>query len=463
MAANDGNIEELDVRPLESKFDVVFSRARASGDFENYAEAADDYAEAAVMARDFGESDVRLLESLSRLAYCRYRLGELAQAEASYREALSLMERFHTATHPERFASIIWALAVTLSDERRFDEAEKFFRRSMEISEAWGGPKDRFVADCLWGLSKCLTANNKVKEAEKCIRRAISIYETLPDCYSYLGTNYANLGEIVVQQGRYADGVPILEKAIKLKQEPLSGDQDISIISLSNKAALALIQLKRYKEAQIHLKTALKITSKVYGEHNIETAKRHIAIGNCLNNESKYEQAQKQLTVALGILRSQATEQAAKEASKATQPPAALKQSRAPLRKPNHEPTLLAACLFELTTTYNKLDQKKKYRLALEELVDLYEHSNLPRASLYADTLIKLGSDYDQACQYRKAREYFEKALAVREALFGLEHKLVAECLMRISSCLSHMNKHKEAHEYQMRAENMLSILKRRA
>jgi tetratricopeptide (TPR) repeat protein len=439
MAANEFNANDLeydlDSRQLESRFEQVFSRARASGDFENYAEAANDYAQAAVMARDFGESDVRLLESLSRLAYCRYRLGELAQAEASYREALSLMERFHTATHPERFASIIWALAVTLSDERRFDEAEKFFRRSMEISETWGGPKDRFVADCLWGLSKCLTANSKVKEAENCIRRAISIYETLPDCYIYLGTNYANLGEIVLQQGRFADAVPILEKAIQFKRES-GGALDSSLTGLTSKAALALIQLKRYKEAQVHLKAALKITGALYGPEHIETARRMIAIGSCLNNEAKYEMAQKQLSQAIEILRREKTEA---------------------------DPALVAACLFELTTSYGKLAEKKKYKSVLEELVGLYDRSNLPRASLYADALIKLGVVHDEACQYKKAKEYFEKALTIRESLFGLEHKLVAECLMRISSCLSHMSKHKEAHELSMRAENMLAMLKRRA
>ena len=442
MAVNDLNADEIDACPLESRFESVFSRARALGDFENYAEAANDYAEAASMARDFGEGDLRLVESVSRLAYCRYRLGELAQAEASYREALSLMERFHTTTHPERFASIIWALAVTLSDERRFEEAEKFFRRSMEISESWGGPNDRFVADCLWGLSKCLTANGKIREAEKVILRAISIYETLPDCHSYLSTNYSNLAEVILQQGRYADGVPVLEKAIALKKEANvggAGDFDGSLIALNSKISLALIQLKRYKEAQTYLKAALKVTTTLYGSDHIETARRLIAIGNCLNNENKHTQAQKQLTAALAILRQH------NAAGKTIDPP------------------LMAACLFELTTCYSKLAEKKKYKAVLEELVALYEKTNLPRASLYADTLIKLGAVYEEACQYKKARACFDSALTAREGLFGLEHKLVAECLMRISGCLSRMSKHKEAHEMQMRAENMLSMLKRRA
>ncbi|MBS1990039.1 MAG: tetratricopeptide repeat protein [Cyanobacteria bacterium SZAS LIN-3] len=441
MAVNDLNAEDIDACPLESRFEAVFSRARASGEFENYAEAATDYAEAALMARDFGESDVRLLESVSRLAYCRYRLGELAQAEANYREALSLMERYHTATHPERFASIIWALAVTLSDEKRFDEAEKFFRRSMEISESWNGPKDRFVADCLWGLSKCLTANGKIREAEKAIRRAIAIYETLPDCRAYLSTNYSNLGEVVLQQGRFADGVPILQKAIQLRREEnpaQANDADTAQIGLNSKVALALIQLKRYKEAQASLKAALKITTAVYGAAHLETARRLIAIGNCLNNESKYGPACKQLTQALLVLRNQRDQGGV-------------------------DPSLMAACLFELTTCYSKLGEKARYKATLEELVKLYEGSNLPRASLYADTLIKLGAVYEEACQYKKARACFEDALRAREVLFGLEHKLVAECLMRISSCLSRMSKHKEAQEFHMRAENMLSILKRRA
>jgi len=123
----------------------------------------------------------------------------------------------------------------------------------------------------------------------------------------------------------------------------------------------------------------------------------------------------------------------------------------------------MAACLFELTNCYAKTAEKKKYKAALEELVALYEKSNLPRASLYADTLIKLGAVYEEACQYKKARQCFDTALTARESLFGLEHKLVAECLMRISGCLSRMGKHKDAHEMQMRAENMLNLLKRRA
>jgi tetratricopeptide (TPR) repeat protein len=129
----------------------------------------------------------------------------------------------------------------------------------------------------------------------------------------------------------------------------------------------------------------------------------------------------------------------------------------------NVDASLRAACLFELTGCYEQAEEKRKHKTALEELVILYETSNLPRASLYADSLIKLGVVYDNACQYKKAKECFEKALRAREALFGTEHKLVAECLMRISNCLSRMSKHKEASEMQMRAENMLSILKHRA
>lgn len=424
------------ITPDESQFEAVYAKARESGTYGDYATAAHEYEQAAFVARSFGESDARLFETLSRLAYCRYRLGELSQAEQSYLEALQLLERFHAQTHPERLASVLWALAVLLSDLLRYDEAEQYFRRSMDVSETWAGPKDRFVADCLWGLSKCLTNSGKLLEAEHAIKRAIAIYETLPEnCDEYLSTNYGNLGALNLQRGNFGDAVEFLTKAVNLRRR-LAGEMDAGLISLTSKLALALMQLKRLKEAEKYLRLALKITTAVYGDTDIETARKQIALGNCLNGLAKYDAAEKMLQKALKVVRLQTV-----------------------------DPALTAACLYELVTTYQKTNEKARVKPVLEELLNLYNQPSvkLPRHSLYADAQLKLGALYEESCAFKKAKACYEAALRARESVFGQEHKLIAECLMRLGGCLSKMSQHSEAQEHFRKADAMLNDLKKRA
>lgn len=420
----------------ESQFDALLARGRENGTYGNYAEAATDYAEAAYVAREFGEADERLFDALSRLAYCRYRLGDLRSAEETYREALSLLERFHKESHPERLASVLWALAVLYSDSLRFEDAENYFHRSMDVTEAWAGPNDRFIADCLWGLSKCLTSTGKLSEAQQAIKKAIAIYESLPDnCDEYLCTNYGNLGNLELQMAKLEDAVKHLSKAIELRQR-LAGEVDLALIGLTSKMSLALIQLNRHKEAEKYLKLALKVSNANFGEKSLESARKMIALGNCLNHEKKYAQAEKLLSKAAAVVRQQ-----------------------------NLEPAITAACLYELNTSLSnqKVTDKSRIRAVLEELSLLYERSNLPRQALYAEARLKLGNIYEDACLFKKARTCYESALEARQTVFGKEHKLIAECLMRLSGCRHKLGEYKDAMELQRQAENMLNDLKHRA
>ena len=129
---------------MAEDYNDLYNEARQNGSYGNFEAAAGNYERAAdVAAREFGPEDERLLDSLSRLGYCRYRLGELVKAEQSYKEALTLIERFHNDAYPDRLASILWALAVLMSDAQRYSEAEQYYKRSMAVSETWAGPTDR--------------------------------------------------------------------------------------------------------------------------------------------------------------------------------------------------------------------------------------------------------------------------------------------------------------------------------
>lgn len=429
----------MDTPGPESDYAQAYSRARESGGFGDYATAADEFAMAAAVARDFGEQDERLMDSLSRLAYCHYRLGALQEAEQAYREALSLMEKFHKSKHPDRFASILWALAVLLCDNKRYDESEEYFLRSMAVSESWSGPNDRFVADCLWGLSKCLTGAGKFDQAESAILQAISIYESLSGSENvdeFLCTNYNNLGTLLLQRGKLEGSIKYIKKAIKLRQR-MAGQYDPGLISLTSKISLALMQIKDYEAARRYLKQGLKVTAAIYGEESIDASRKMIALANCLTITNNCEQAQKYLQKARTILQNQEEEA---------------------------DSTLLTACLFELANCHQKLNQQAKLKDTLEAISDRYEKNRcLARGSMYADAMIKLAEMHSDQCRYKKARQLLQGALETRQSLYGREHKSVAECLLRLGNVESRMSLAAEAEEHIRTAEKMLADLKKRA
>lgn len=256
----------------------------------------------------------------------------------------------------------------------------------------------------------------------------------MPDnCDEYLCTNYGNLGNLELQTAKLEDAAKHLTRAIELRVR-IAGEVDVALIGLTSKLSLALIQLGKHKEAEKYLKMALKVTNANFGEKSLESARKMIALGNCLNHQNKFPQAEKILSKAAAIV-----------------------------RKERLEPANAAACLYELNTSLQKLSEKARTRAVLEELSELYERTNLPRAALYAEARLKLGSIYEEACLFKKARACYETALDARKSVFGNEHKLVAECLMRLSGCLHKLNDYKTAIDYQRQAESMLSDLKHRA
>ncbi|MBK9622280.1 MAG: tetratricopeptide repeat protein [Candidatus Obscuribacter sp.] len=423
---------------IESQYDCVYARAKESGTFGDFERAASEYRAATDVARSFGLEDERLFDSLSRLAYCHYRLGDMQQAEVAYREALELMERFHKSKHPDRFASILWAMAVLLSDSKRFNEAEEYFKRSMAVSESWSGPKDRFVADCLWGLSKCLTGAGKINEAEEAIKNAIAIYQGLDENVDdFLATNYINLGSLQMQRGKINDAIESLTHALTLR-ERIAGKYDATVMSVQGKLAMAYMQIKNYSEAFRLLKKSLKITENIFGIMSPEAARKQVVMGDCLACQNKNELAVKVLERAKKIIESDPE---------------------------NFDPTLMSACLFELTTGYQRLKDDRNTKLSLEELVHLFDKNSPPlnRGGLYADSLIRLAAIYDKQCLFKKARPLYEEALQIRERIYGNEHKLVAEVLMRLGTCQGKMSLGNLANENIKKAESMLADLKKRA
>lgn len=445
---------------MAEDYNDLYNEARQNGSYGNFEAAAGNYERAAdVAAREFGPEDERLLDSLSRLGYCRYRLGELVKAEQSYKEALTLIERFHNDAYPDRLASILWALAVLMSDAQRYTEAEQYYKRSMAVSETWAGPTDRFVADCLWGLSKCLTNSGRGLEAESAIKRAISIYESLPDdCRDYLATNHANLGALIFKRNDYEGALHHLVRAFALRADLNGADlaeasddvrkyasasferyYDDATFALVEKIVFVCLKQHKYSLAEKYLHQSLSAAYRLFGYDDMQTLAILLESAACYNSQNKYEKTVAILQKPLSILR------------------------QVPLERDFSPPALRVAVAFEMSLALIALKRKKEAKEHLNWLLKVHRDDRLSLDNIYAESNMRLGLILEEECQYKKARKHFEDALFSRQKIYGPEHKMVAEAMLNLARCFEYMRLHDEASRLSQKAGQMIRDLRNRA
>ena len=429
---------------LDHKFQTTYEDAINARSQGNLAAAVEEFGNALKLAELFEEKDERRYNSLVGLARCHYRLGDHDLAEMRYREALSFMEKHLKEEQPGRFASILWELAILYSDAERFTEARRFFEKSISITEKHSGQQDRFVADCLWGLSKCFCASGELDKAIEAIKRAVSIYElSKEESMDLILTNLSNLAAILLQQQRFSEASDAIFQMIEM-YESLSSLPSGELVNLNCQLAWCLKKLRRYRDAERHLKLAKK-SSKLLLEDADEDEKTEIrkqealidvALAHNFNCMNKYDKAEVLLQKAIKKLRSFC---------------------------PKTGDSELAGALYELVLCYVEQSMFIKAKPVLFELLELHETSPLSNPEMFADTLFQLATVSEELQDFRKAAKYYRRSLDIREKIYGPQHEEVVLCLIQLAECLRKIGDSAEATLIQRQADGVINILKTRS
>ncbi len=127
------------------------------------------------------------------LGWCRYYLGDLAGARAAF-EA-------HAAAFPE-YDDTQFALGLIAFDRDEVDEAERRFRRALELLRRAGGDADpataRERAKCLARLGDVALRRGDLEAAERDARAAVALW---PDHHEA----WAKLARVLDRQGKAAE------------------------------------------------------------------------------------------------------------------------------------------------------------------------------------------------------------------------------------------------------------------
>lgn len=138
----------------------------------------------------------------------------------------------------------------------RIKDAEKAFRRVVDIRESHYGPSHVEVASALNYLALCLKDE---KEREEMFRKILSIYESTDepdkgDLYKCLN----NLGDLLIEKKEYDEAETLLIRAEKTGKEEYGADHPLCVHSIGNLGKLYL-KINNLSEAECKFRNAVEI------------------------------------------------------------------------------------------------------------------------------------------------------------------------------------------------------------
>jgi tetratricopeptide (TPR) repeat protein len=185
-----------------SHWEQLWKQAEQAIGTGKYEEAASLYLEAADAAEvEFGRADERVVATLQALAHTQYcYIGSYARSEPTSRRLLALREEILGLEHravAESWISLAQALEL---GQGRYDEAERAYRRALEIAEHALDPQDSELAGPVHQLGQFYRNRGRYAEAEPLMRRLVDLRER---------TEQEKPGWLIVALGEHAG---VLEK-----------------------------------------------------------------------------------------------------------------------------------------------------------------------------------------------------------------------------------------------------------
>jgi tetratricopeptide (TPR) repeat protein len=233
--------------------------------------------------------------------------GRYADAESFSRKAYELDERTLNPDHPDIAVSLhnlaiaIENIAGMNQDEKKHEEAEKMYFRSMALSKRVYGDKSRGLALTMSALAWCQYGQQKYVEAEKTIREAVEIAE---NSYS---KNHPDLNKIKRGLAQMVRSGSRIKEAEKIMRDTLEsdikawGEEHEEVASDMHSLGRIMLQLSNLPEAEKLFRQSLKIRTKVLGEDHADVAASLTNVALIEQSKKKYSEAEELFRRALAI------------------------------------------------------------------------------------------------------------------------------------------------------------------
>ncbi len=245
----DGLMDEPEIRAdLLSTLGTVYQRLGFFTDARELKETALADRRAAD-ARDRTE----LAGDLNNLGGLHYRLGEYADAEKRYTEALVI---WRGLGEEEYVALALFNLTSVLIQQGRFPEALAMHGEALQIRQRIFGPESIQMAASLYSLGALHRIRGDMEQAEPVLRRALLIYGRFDDRHTAVARVRNSLGRVLHARGRLTEAREHLEAALALRRRILGADH-VGVASCAKNLAAVLLDQGETEAAGSLLEDAL--------------------------------------------------------------------------------------------------------------------------------------------------------------------------------------------------------------
>src|SRR5881409_3085686 len=196
-----------------------------------------------------GERHPLVAEDLINLGAVQHEWGHYQEAERYYRQALDITQAFYGPNHYKTAAGLTVLGRALRFEPQGNDEAARLFEQALVIRERVFGKVHPQVASTLNELGGVALARGRFDEAEALARRVLAIYRTVYGRkHAFTGVGVANLASVYMRHNQYSRAEPLYREAIEIFTESQGAEHLNTGIALI-KLGRTLLRQRRYAEA----------------------------------------------------------------------------------------------------------------------------------------------------------------------------------------------------------------------
>lgn len=360
----------------------------------NYVEAERFARKSLELADQLHLEDAKRATSLSSIAFSLRYEKKFAEAEAFFRESLAIRERILPAIHP-RTAKTLEGLAGSLVGQSRPKEAEPYYLRAIAI---WDRAGEDDYESCphgkaLEGLGRVYFHAGDYEKSQSLLERALDVWTKGKEHCTLIRAVMDDLAALYWAQGKIERCEQMYRQTIPLLQEGLGDESPEMIAQEQTKLARVYMAENKPAEAISLLEQAIAVlqtSGPSQRELLLQSLKNEAALLDSLHRETDRQRAQAQIDAIEGI------------------------------KAQSMEPAVQWQGLMDLALHSTQLEQR----------LDLFRQALAPAEKLgpgkeLARTLLLLGSGSIK--QPDEGEAYLKRALPVTQQVYGENSKEVAE------------------------------------
>ena len=174
-------------------------------------------------------------------------LGDVARAEVAYKQAIDLGDRYFDKPNP----STAWNVGIYgtfLVAQGRFDEAEPYLKRGLEMRRAVLGDEDQRTLYAIGGMGKLRTGQHNYRDAEAWFTQGIDICRKAALRAVVCPRLLAQRGRAFGAEGRFREGENDIRNALAQQRE-FGGDNNPPVAYILDYLVILQVAQHHYEEA----------------------------------------------------------------------------------------------------------------------------------------------------------------------------------------------------------------------